>query len=165
MILRLINSLMIATGVAPSASASSPTVSTPGNATDFGGPTGASRRIVDRAPVAPPPPGVPCGRRLRRRRYSTSPSLPPPPPPVVVPPRPKAPELLALIFFTTVPPSVSFKLQVGRLAGSSNLEPGTCQPATSIVPLVLRHALVGVLQQRRPVLVRQSLNSQSTYQR
>src|SRR5262245_11307194 len=108
MILRLISSLMIATGVAPSASASSPTVSTPGSATAFGGPTGARRRIVDRAPIAPPPPDVPCGRRFRRRRYSTSPS---PVPPVPTPPRPNPPEFFALIFLTTPPSILGLEVQ------------------------------------------------------
>ena len=74
MIRRVISSLMTAIGVTLIASARSATVRTLGSVTTFGGPTGAIRRIVERAATAvPPPPRGP--RRLRRRRYSPSPVL------------------------------------------------------------------------------------------
>src|SRR3954451_16290840 len=111
MILRFINSLMIAIGVVLSASASSATVSTLGRVTVFGGPTGAIRRIVERAPPATALPPVCIRRRLRRRRYSPSspPPLPrlfppvPPVPPVPLPPVEPGPRN-PLIFFPMHPP-------------------------------------------------------------
>jgi hypothetical protein len=77
MIPRVINSLMIAIGVALIASARSATVRTLGSVTVFGGPSGAIRRIVERAPVVGPP-TIGARRRLRRRRYSPSSVLLPP---------------------------------------------------------------------------------------